>query len=72
MSSGGTTTEEADEAGMGVGVKHRVNGLEEEAEVDEVEAADWIDLSLSVLDWRDLRRKGTEGIRYVGKTEERI
>ena len=50
LSSGGTTTEDADEVGIGVGVRHRVNGLEEEVEVDEVDAVESIDLLLSVLD----------------------
>ena len=55
--------EEADEVGIGAGIKYGVNGLEEEEELDEVDVVDTTDLSLSVLDWRDLRRKGTEGIK---------
>ena len=57
------TTEEAEEAGMGVG--DRVKGLEE-MELD-VDARELVDSVESVEDWRDLRRKGTDGRRYVGK-----
>ena len=63
LSSGGMTIEEAEEAGMGVG--ERVKGLEEmELDVDAREVVDSVE---SVEDWRDLRRKGTDGRRYVGK-----
>jgi len=71
LSSGGLIAEEAEDAGMGVGVGHLVNGLEEQEEVA-LDGADSTELSLSVLDWRDLRRKGTEGRRYVGNTAERV
>ena len=40
-----------------------MKGLEE---VDEVEI---FEAELPVLDWRDLRRKGMDGGRKVGKTE---
>jgi hypothetical protein len=40
-----------------------MKGLEE---VDEVERFESV---LPVLDWRDLRRKGMDGRRKVGKTE---
>lgn len=63
MSSGGTITDEADEAGMGVGVKLRANGLDEEDAEEMVEAVVSVELLLSVLDCRDLRRKGIEGMR---------
>lgn len=54
---------------MGVGVKLRVNGFEDEDDwADAAEAVESVESLLSVLDWRDLRRKGSEGRRYVGKT----
>jgi hypothetical protein len=61
---------------MGVGVRQRVKGFEDdetEVHVDVWETADPTERPLSVLsvlDCRDLRRKGTEGSRNVGKTEE--
>lgn len=63
LSSGGMTIEEAEEAGTGVG--ERVNGFEE-MELD-VDARELVDSIESVEDCRDLRRKGTDGRRYVGK-----
>lgn len=60
-------TDDAEEAGIGVGVGHRMKGLEEVVVFDVFES---MELLLSVLDCRDLRRKGTEGSRYVGNTEE--
>lgn len=63
LSSGGTITEDAKEVGIGVGVTHRVNGLEEVVDEEPFDVLDSMELLLSVLDWRDLRRKGTEGIR---------
>ena len=40
-----------------------MKGLEDVEDVDRFESV------LSVLDWRDLRRKGIDGRRKVGKTE---
>jgi len=71
LSSGGFIAEEAEDAGMGVGVGHLVNGLEEAEEVV-LDGVDSTELSLSVLDCRDFRRKGTEGRRYVGNTAEKV
>jgi hypothetical protein len=36
---------------------------------EDVEDAELFESVLSVLDWRDLRRKGMDGRRKVGKTE---
>ncbi len=47
-----------------MGVGERVKGFEE-MELD-VEARELVDSVESVEDWRDLRRKGTDGRRYVG------
>jgi hypothetical protein len=52
--------------GMGVGVGLRRKGFEDEEVVVWAEAEEVLlsqDPLLSVLDWRDLRRKGSEGIR---------
>ena len=60
LPSGGRTGSVEGWAGVGA---VPVKGLEEREVVDAVEAV------LSVLSWRDLRRKGIEGRRKVGKTE---
>ena len=59
LPSGGRTGPGEGSAGVGAAMK----GLEE---VDEVEIFESV---LPVLDWRDLRRKGIDGRRKVGKTE---
>ena len=58
-----------EEEEMGTGVRLRVKGFEEE-DIDErvvlvlaIETVVEVEVVLSVEDWRDLRRKGTEGIR---------
>lgn len=45
------------------GVGAATNGFEDVEDVDAFESV------LSVLDWRDLRRKGMDGRRKVGKTD---
>ena len=46
-----------------------MNGFEEADDAaDAAEVVELVELSLSELDWRDFRRKGSDGIRYVGKT----
>lgn len=50
----------------GTGVGERWNGF---MDGEEAEAAELVESLLSVLDWRDLRRKGLIGWRYWGKTE---
>jgi hypothetical protein len=59
LPSGGMTGPVEGSAGVGAARK----GFED---VDEVEIFESV---LSVLDWRDLRRKGMDGRRKVGKTE---
>lgn len=51
--------------GTGTGVGQRENGFEAREDADIVEV---VLLTLSVEDCRDLRRKGVEGRRKVGKT----
>jgi hypothetical protein len=60
--------EVAEDAGMGVG--ERVKGLEDM--VLDVEAVEFVESVESVEPCRDLRRKGTDGMRYVGKMEETL
>lgn len=52
--------DEEDDAGMGVGVNDRTNGFEDELEVDACDVAELTEKLLSVLDWRDFRRKGID------------
>ena len=59
LPSGGRTGPVEGSAGVGAARK----GFED------VEDVDIFEMVLSVLDWRDLRRKGIEGRRKVGKTE---
>jgi hypothetical protein len=63
-SEGGKTGAPVGTAGTGVG--ERWKGFIVDDEVDKMELVESL---LSVLDWRDLRRKGMIGWRYWGKTE---
>lgn len=65
LPSGGSTGPVDGSAGVGSVVK----GLEDREVVDARDRVDSTELVLSVLGWRDLRRKGIEGTRNVGKTE---
>jgi hypothetical protein len=71
LSVGGTIVELVLDMGMGVGERVPVNGLEDidvcEEAVEMLDVSDEVEMALSVLDCRDFRRKGREGMRYVGK-----
>ena len=51
---------DSSETGIGVGVRHLVKGFDEEVATEEFEKVDVVETLLSVLDWRDLRRKGID------------
>jgi len=55
--------EEAEEAGIGVGVRHRTNGFDDEVSTEACDTVESAEMLLSVLDWRDLRRKGMDWVR---------
>ena len=62
LPSGGSTGPVDGSAGVGSVEK----GLVDKEVVD---ARERVELVLSVLEWRDLRRKGIDGTRNVGKTD---
>jgi hypothetical protein len=68
LSVGGIITESV--ANVWTGVELPVNGFEDadvaEELVEMLDVSEEVEIALSVLDWRDFRRKGKDGSRYVG------